>query len=351
MPKLAIQNSQPSNAPHDAATVNLDVGSWRATLPRGDGSSEMNEMHLLIATAGRADLLGSTLRSLAACDIPASLASVIVIENGPACGSELVCRQSYGDLNVRYAWTPEPNKSLALNTALQQIPDRSLIVFSDDDIRFTPKTLLAFEQSAANAAPNKFFGGPFGCDYEVAPPPWILPYLPLSAIGWQPNEKTFDPRSGSFLGFNWAAYCYDIKRLGGFDPNFGPGSPTGATGQESNMQRRMRAAGMTAQLVPDAHVFHFVPANRCSIDWAVHRARRNGISRGVAYRNRSVPEIALSLWGYSIGLLTSTAAKALTRSIPDSRLHFHARYRQQKALGYFSGFRTEPTAVATQRAA
>jgi|GEM_PF-842922 len=351
MPKLAIQNSQPSNAPHDAATVNLDVGSWRATLPRGDGSSEMNEMHLLIATAGRADLLGSTLRSLAACDIPASLASVIVIENGPACGSELVCRQSYGDLNVRYAWTPEPNKSLALNTALQQIPDHSLIVFSDDDIRFTPKTLVAFEQSAANAAPNKFFGGPFGCDYEVAPPPWILPYLPLSAIGWQPNEKTFDPRSGSFLGFNWAAYCYDIKRLGGFDPNFGPGSPTGATGQESNMQRRMRAAGMTAQLVPDAHVFHFVPANRCSIDWAVHRARRNGISRGVAYRNRSVPEIALNLWGYSIGLLTSTAAKALTRSIPDSRLHFHARYRQQKALGYFSGFRTEPTAVATQRAA
>jgi len=311
----------------------------------------MNEMHLLIATAGRADLLGSTLRSLAACDIPASLASVIVIENGPACGSELVCRQSYGDLNVRYAWTPEPNKSLALNTALQQIPDHSLIVFSDDDIRFTPKTLVAFEQSAANAAPNKFFGGPFGCDYEVAPPPWILPYLPLSAIGWQPNEKTFDPRSGSFLGFNWAAYCYDIKRLGGFDPNFGPGSPTGATGQESNMQRRMRAAGMTAQLVPDAHVFHFVPANRCSIDWAVHRARRNGISRGVAYRNRSVPEIALNLWGYSIGLLTSTAAKALTRSIPDSRLHFHARYRQQKALGYFSGFRTEPTAVATQRAA
>jgi len=311
----------------------------------------MNEMHLLIATAGRADLLGSTLRSLAACDIPASLASVIVIENGPACGSELVCRQSYGDLNVRYAWTPEPNKSLALNTALQQIPDHSLIVFSDDDIRFTPKTLVAFEQSAANAAPNKFFGGPFGCDYEVAPPPWILPYLPLSAIGWQPNEEAFDPRSGSFLGFNWAAYCYDIKRLGGFDPNFGPGSPTGATGQESNMQRRMRAAGMTAQLVPDAHVFHFVPANRCSIDWAVHRARRNGISRGVAYRNRSVPEIALNLWGYSIGLLTSTAAKALTRSIPDSRLHFHARYRQQKALGYFSGFRTEPTAVATQRAA
>lgn len=310
----------------------------------------MNEMHLLIATAGRADLLGSTLRSIAACEIPASLASVIVIENGPVCGSESVCRQSYGDLNVRYMWTPEPNKSRALNTALEQISDQSLIVFSDDDIRFTPQTLVAFEHAASKASPNRYFGGPFGCDYEVAPPPWILPYLPLSAIGWQPEEATFDARNGSFLGFNWAAYCHDIKRLGGFDPNFGPGSPTGATGQESNMQRRMRAAGMTPQLVSDAHVFHFVPANRCSIDWAVHRARRNGISRGVAYRNRSVAEIALNLWGYSIGLLTSTAAKVLTSPLPDSRLHFHARYRQQKALGYFNGFRTEP-AEATRRAA
>lgn len=303
----------------------------------------MKEMHLLIATAGRADLLGSTLRSIASCEIPASLASVIVIENGPACGSELVCRQSYGDLNVRYMWTSEPNKSRALNTAMEQISDQSLIIFSDDDIRFTPKTLVAFEHAASTAASNKYFGGPFGCDYDVVPPPWILPYLPLSAIGWQPNEATFDACNGSFLGFNWAAYCHDIKRLGGFDPNFGPGSPTDATGQESNMQRRMRAAGMTPQLVPNAHVFHFVPANRCSIDWAVHRARRNGISRGVAYRNRSVAEIALNLWGYSIGLLTSTAAKVLTSPIPDSRLHFHARYRQQKALGYFNGFRAEPT--------
>jgi len=310
----------------------------------------MNEIYLLIATAGRSDLLARTLQSIADCEIPAGLVSVMVIENGKPCGSEEICAQRYGDLDVQYRWSPVPNKSHALNVAMEEIPDSALIIFSDDDIRFTSQTLVAYEAAARNAEPGQFFGGPFGCDYEVPPLPWVLPYLPLSAVGWQPSIESFDPRNERFLGFNWAAFCHDIKRLGGFDPNFGPGSPTGATGQETNMQRRMHASGMQGRLVQDAFVYHFVPRNRCSIDWTVQRAWRNGISRGYAHRDRSIVDIALSHWSNSFRLITSTATRLITSPLPSSQANFHARYRQQKALGYFKGFRSA-SADSTKRAA
>lgn len=310
----------------------------------------MTDTYLLIATANRAKLLSRTLQSLADCHKPAGFAGVMVIENGAACGSESICQQQYGDLNVLYRWSSVPNKSHALNVAIEHIPDNSLIIFGDDDIRYSPQTLIAYKQASQLEPQGAFFGGPFGCDYEVKPPSWMLPYLPLSAVGWQPDPVTFDTTNDRFIGFNWAAFCHDIKRLGGFDPNFGPGSPTGATGQETNMQRRMYAAGMKSQLVADAVVYHFVPGDRCSIDWTVNRARRNGISRGIARRERAVTDIAISHWDNSVRLITSTATKWLTSPLPHSWLHFQSRYSQQKALGYFTGFRTEPS-QSTRRAA
>jgi len=309
----------------------------------------MVETRLLITTHGRTDLLGRTLASLAECAFPPGFSGVTVIENGSQRGTESICRGVYGDLRVEFLRSDVTNKSLALNLVMQQISDETLVIFSDDDIRFTPGLLHAYYQAASTTPPGRFFGGPFGCDYEVEPPEWMKPYLPLSAVGWTSDPRTFDPRSNRFYGCNWAAFSGDIKRLGGFDPNFGPGSPTGATGQESNMQRRMFFSGMQSCYVPQAMVYLFVPQNRCSTDWTVQRARRNGMSRGVALRNYSVPRIALQHWSNSFRLLTSTAVKWVSSPVPSSRLHFHARCDQQKALGYFSGFRGEST--DTQRRA
>ncbi len=301
----------------------------------------MSEICLIIATAGRAELLGRTLESLAQCELPTHFSRVIVIENGDKCGTESICQRPFGHLNVQYLWSPVANKSHALNVAMQPIDDSTLIVFGDDDIRYSPGTLMAYANAAANAPSGTFFGGPFGCDYETPPPSWIKRYLPVSAVGWQPSLDTFSSTSDRFIGFNWAAVCGDIKRLGGFDPQFGPGSPTGATGQETNMQRRMHAAGMHGQLVEDAWVYHYVPRNRCSIDWTVERARRNGVSRGIAHQTRPRMDVALSHWSNLVRLLTSTTTRYLTSVAPDSRLHFQSRYRQQKAIGYFKGYQAQ----------
>lgn len=43
----------------------------------------MTKMFVLIATAGRAESLEATLKSLAACERPAGFQRVVVVENGP----------------------------------------------------------------------------------------------------------------------------------------------------------------------------------------------------------------------------------------------------------------------------
>ena len=68
-----------------------------------------------------------------------------------------------------------------------------------------------------------------------------------------------------YLGCNWAAFTGDLRAAGGFDANFGPGSPTGATGQEAEMQERLLARGVRQVDVPDALVWHYVPEERSTL--------------------------------------------------------------------------------------
>jgi hypothetical protein len=84
-----------------------------------------------------------------------------------------------------------------------------------------------------------------------------------------------------YLGANWAAFMGDIKRLGGFNAQFGPGSTSGAQGQEIEMQDRMVEAGMQGVDVTDAVVWHYVPAECMSFGWLLKRQHKGGMRKGM----------------------------------------------------------------------
>src|SRR5690606_3791775 len=62
------------------------------------------------------------------------------------------------------------------------------------------------------------------------------------------------------------------------------GSPTGATGQETTMQRLLRERGVTPIDVREARVWHYVPRQRCSPNWALHRKYKVGLEDGLRAR-------------------------------------------------------------------
>lgn len=292
---------------------------------------------VIIPAVPTSALLGRTLASLAEVPKPACYAHTVVVENAGRGDAESLCAQyASSDLRTRYRFSPPANKSVALNVVLDECDDSDLIVFLDDDVRLNQFLLNAYAAAAERAESGQYFGGPTGVDYERAPPEYVSHKLPASARGW---SRYTDPRQDDdldFLGFNWAAFVGDLKRAGGFDRNRGPGPVTRATGQETDMQRRLRGIGVKPTYVPQAMVWHYVPASRCTPKWAIDRCFRNGLAYGMEMPEQ--PGLAGVPWWVLGRLCTTTARTALTVAGP-TRHRFEARSRQSHVLGMIKGLR------------
>ncbi|MEX2574486.1 MAG: glycosyltransferase family 2 protein [Balneolaceae bacterium] len=234
---------------------------------------------VLIPTHSRPKILKRTLDSLAECDLPSCFREVVVVENGSRNGAEVLTDELPGRLNARYLHVDWANKSYALNSALATMGD-GLIFFTDDDVRFAPGILMAYASAMEDFRSGVFFGGPVDVDRQAHPPGWMEPLLPWSVRGY--NLFTERMERGGYLGFNWAAYASDIREMGGFDPLYGPGSPIGASGQESDMQDRLFEAGYSEVDVMEAVVWHHVPEEHCNEKWLRNRFFRYGVSRGIS---------------------------------------------------------------------
>src|SRR5262245_39089328 len=131
---------------------------------------------VLIAACSQPELLRRTLQTLSECQKPLGYAGVVVAENGPKCGPGAVVAAFPADCHFRYFYSEPANKSLALNRALATIDDKSLVVFTDDDVQVPRGTLLAYARAAAGRIAGEFYGGQIIADYEGdPPPPWLMP--------------------------------------------------------------------------------------------------------------------------------------------------------------------------------
>lgn len=237
-------------------------------------------MAVVIATCGRPDSLERTLESLAAANRPPALTEVIVAENGGAQGAAAVVKRLSDRLPVRHILRDEGNKSGALNAALDACTC-DFVYFMDDDVRIAPEAVETYSEAAARYGPGHHFSGPLVAEWEVEPPDWLKRYLPGSARGWDEGDEEIYYDRPYFIGSNWAAFRSDVLAAGGFDERIGPGSPTGAIGDEMELQRRLLDAGGRGVYLPGARVWHDVPANRCDFPWAVGRRRLEGRTYGV----------------------------------------------------------------------
>lgn len=238
-------------------------------------------INAVIATCSRPDSLKKTLEQLARVYLPSNFDKLVVVENGPVMGVQDILSQ-FPSLPSLYLHEPAANKSIALNHAIEALKGNPLLVFFDDDVLVDLGCLAAYAEAVQKLPERGFFGGPTRAVYEKAPPDWLLNLLPASAKGLNYHEHlgfTYD--NITFLGFNWACYRALLLEAGGFDPRFGPGSPTRATGQESQMQARLKEIGVPGYYVPKAVVNHCVTSEMIKVKWVLHRAFRNGIARGL----------------------------------------------------------------------
>lgn len=296
------------------------------------------DIHVVIATKDRPDLLRRTLESLARCDRPPHLRGVVVVENGGGARGKDVCRDAAAWLNVRYEQLARANKCAALNHVLEQLPD-GLLVFLDDDVRATEGLLNAYASAAAGVTGGIFYGGPVAPDYEISPPEWLVAFLPPSAKGWaREHDGNGFVDEPVFLGANWATFAADLRRVGGFDASMGPGSVSGSLGDETDMQARLLAVGVRGQYVPDALLYHWVPRERSTPSWALERVYRQGVWCGLRGRS-DVPRIfGCPRWAVRRSVQSWLAAQ-MWRLHPNPSRRFAARADYVWLRGVLSGAR------------
>lgn len=243
-------------------------------------------VRVVIATAGPAPHLARTLEAVGQGALPGEFVETVVVENGSGRSAEGAVAGAPASLRARHIHVERANKSNALNAALATISG-GLVIFFDDDIEPHPLAVVAYARAAEASGRGAFFGGSCIPHYEERPPDWLRSFFPPSARGLDLRRRPH----AAFLGFNWAAFVEDIKAVGGFDPSMGPGSVSGALGDETNMQERLLAAGGRKRNVPEAVVRHYIPADRCTVDWALGRFYQQGVARGLAARRRNARDV------------------------------------------------------------
>jgi glycosyltransferase involved in cell wall biosynthesis len=291
----------------------------------------MSQIRIVIPTCRRSKLLERTLTSLAGCEIPEEVTGVTVVENGPKFDAEETCRRFSCQLEIEYIHSSVANKSHALNEVLQRVPE-AYLVFFDDDVRIESGTLNAYAEEVRGVTCGRFNCGRVEADYEVAPPEWLLPFLPKSAKGWKWSEDRSQMSKAQGLGANWGAFVCDLKAAGGFDISRGPG--TGSRGQETSMQQSLLDRGITGFYLPDAVVAHYVPADSCSPDWCLRRAYEDWVGRGRGLRDQpaSIRRRAIVRARFEILKLSLLSKVASKRWGEDRRFEYEFHIKRHRGL-------------------
>jgi GT2 family glycosyltransferase len=294
--------------------------------------------NVVIATYKRPKMLQRTLTSLEQAERPSGALRIIVVENGERAGAEEICTAS--PLPVEYQFVQQAGSGRARQHALDLVSE-GFMLFLDDDVRVSPNLLVEYERAVERNGPNAFYGGPIVAECEQPPPDWLRQFLPPSVIGWD-SENSWP----WFLGANYGAFAEAIRKVGGLSLTLGPGAlrpGTGGnpTGLETELQTRLVAAGYKQVYVPDATVWHFVEAESCTPEWALHRRYRNAMSKALRedawYKDR-LSFMGVPMWMYG-RLLKSFGRTAILALAGDPTDRFRSRYELQGWRGRIGGAR------------
>lgn len=293
---------------------------------------------VMLAAAGRPQLVQRTLKSIAECRKPASYAGTLIIENGPRCGIEQVVRGFSTQHAFQYLYSEQPNKCRALNLGLAHT-DGGFVVFTDDDVRVGHDWLMAYAAAVGGTADMRFFGGPVHVDAEHGlPPEWIRRYYPLALVeSWElPHQgRPMSVPGQAFMGPNWAASVSEIIEAGGFDPNLGPGSDRGV-GDETEVQQRLAARGSAPTYVPDAMTWHYLHQQYLDPKWLLSRTYRHGLAWGIAQTRGGKPWMRPVL-AASLRRLNARIKGLLLRMAGSEQREFRAAYLEARWKGRCDG--------------
>lgn len=199
---------------------------------------------IIVPVYNRSDEVADLLRSLAN-QTERDFETIIVEDGSPLPCRDVVCQLGPA-ANARYISRPNEGRSPARNAGIGEARGRYLIFFDSDCV--IPPGYFATLTAALDARPFDCFGGPDGASESFTPVQKAISFAMTSMLttggirGRRRSMETFTPRSFN-MGFSREVY----DRIGGFREMFS---------EDIDLSTRIRQAGFSIGLVPEAVVWH-----------------------------------------------------------------------------------------------
>ena len=214
---------------------------------------------------------------------------------------------------------PQPGLSRARNRALEQA--REVIAFVDDDAVVAEGWWDALRRRWDEApADVACVGGPIRPRYSIEPPAWFSDGIAhtLTLLDRGPEVRDLDPVKEAVYGANISFRVEPLREIGGFDPALGHSGARVFFAEEDEAQRALVRAGYRVRYVPDAAVWHVIPADRLTRGSFIRRRFAFGTTVGMRReraRGLAARQALSSGGGALLAALSGRRALAMERAV------------------------------------
>lgn len=283
-----------------------------------------------IPTYNRADFLRQTLDGIAQQHFPRDHFEVLVIDNNSTDHTRAVVAEFASTHPApRYIREAQQGLDYARNRAITEARGE-ILVFGDDDILVQPDWLAQMAVPLLADSAARRIGAVGGEVIPVFPdglPDWVREWH--APLAFRADAGPLAARH-SPMGANLAFPAWVFEKLGGFHTALDRAAGNYFSGGDSEMIRRIRAAGLEVWFAPAAAVQHQMPASRTTFRYARRHAFDSARSRvidrasqpgGKAYLASRLPANLLKALAFAFIALLNTlvlrsgaAKKSLVRA-------------------------------------
>ncbi len=268
-------------------------------------SSAPIKVSVAIPTYNRAAYLRQTLAGIVGQQFPREHFEILVIDNNSTDATPAVVAEfAQAQPSPRYLRETKQGLDHARNRAIAEARGE-IIVFGDDDILVEPDWLAQIAVPLLADGAARRIGAVGGEVIPVFPhglPDWVREWH--APLGFRSGAGPLEPRQCP-MGANLAFPKWIFDELGPFHTALDRAAGNYFSGGDSEMLRRVRAAGYEVWFAPAAAVKHQMPANRTTFRYATRHAFDSARSRVIDRAGQS------GAAAYLVGRLFANIAKAL----------------------------------------
>ena len=236
------------------------------------------QLTVAIPTYNRADFLRQTLAGLARQDFPPDAFEVLVIDNNSTDHTRAVVAEFASSTPPpRYVLETQQGLDYGRNRAIAEARG-GIIVFADDDILMSPDWLTQLAAPLLTDSAHRIgaVGGEVIPVFPDGLPPWVVEWH--APLAFRADAGPLGAKD-SPMGANLALPKWVFEKLGPFHTALDRAAGNYFSGGDSEMIRRVRAAGLEVWFAPAAAVQHQMPASRTTFRYATRHAFDSARSR------------------------------------------------------------------------